>query len=146
MHLGEECRKEAKAKAKWCVCVCEAEGMSMSESRRGGVARAQHTVSDVQSMMSPVRGGHSAGGARAPSPPPTTPPSTPPATRAVRHDRRERAGAHGGDRWTGWGAVVGLGWVRREGCLWRCWGTILPGCRRSRISFGGVLRRGVVTR
>ena len=70
MHLGEECRKEAKAKAKWCVCVCEAEGMSMSESRRGGVARAQHTVSDVQSMMSPVRGGHSAGGARAPSPPP----------------------------------------------------------------------------
>ena len=112
MHLGEECRKEAKAKAKWCVCVCEAEGMSMSESRRG-VARAQHTVSDVQSMMSPVRGGHSAGGARAPSPPPpTTPPSTPPATRAVRHERLERgqrAGAYGGDRWMGWG---GGPWAR----------------------------------
>ena len=45
MHLGEECRKEAKAKAKWCVCVCvcEAEGMSMSESRRGGVAHAHST-------------------------------------------------------------------------------------------------------
>jgi hypothetical protein len=123
MHLGEECRKEAKAKAKWCVCVCEAEGMSMSESRRGGVARAQHTVSDVQSMMSPVRGGHSAGGARAPSPPPPRRPRP-------RHLPRVPCDTKGGK---------GRG-------LWRCWGTILPGCRRSRISFGGVLRRGVVTR
>jgi hypothetical protein len=80
MHLGEECRKEAKAKAKWCVCVCEAEGMSMSESRRGGVARAQHTVSDVQSMMSPcdTKGGKGRG-------------------------RTGEIGGRGGERWLDWG-------------------------------------------
>ena len=94
MHLGEECRKEAKAKAKWCVCVCEAEGMSMSESRRGGVARAQHTVSDVQSMMSPVRGGHSAGGARAPSPPPHDAP-VPATCHACRATRKAGKGPKG---------------------------------------------------
>ena len=120
MHLGEECRKEAKAKAKWCVCVCEAEGMSMSESRRGGVARAQHTVSDVQSMMSPVRGGHSAGGARAPSPPPPRRPR-PRHLPRVPCDTKGWKGAKGRGRTGeigGWGGAGGGGYRRVGGFEW----------------------------
>ena len=52
----------------------------MSESRRGGVARAQHTVSDVQSMMSPCdpNGGKGRG-------------------------RTGEIGGRGGERWLDWG-------------------------------------------
>jgi len=110
MHLGEECRKEAKAKAKWCVCVCEAEGMSMSESRRGGVARAQHTVSDVQSMMSPVRGGAlRRRGTGPPPPPPRRPrprhlPRVPCDTKGGKgRGRTGEIGGRGGERWLDWG-------------------------------------------
>ena len=73
----------------------------MSESRRGGVARAQHTVSDVQSMMSPVwEGAGGAGGGGRPRHLPREPCDT---KGGKGRGRTGEIGGRGGERWLDWG-------------------------------------------